>query len=278
MTELVPVADEEALFALDQRRAKAYAESGYWGDAKSIAQAYVRLEVARSLSLNPFVAMGQVHMIQGNPELGAGALSPLVKSSGKYDYRVLELTNERCRIRYFERGEPIGDSEFSMDDAVLAGYDKKNPQYRQAPRNMLFARAMSNGVAWFCPDVTGGRVYVPEDFDRESEPYDMDGDVVDDVAAAEAWSAQYAAEGEDFTIDLPGDRAATDAQRTRIAELLAELTGLEHEANLEPTDWAAWAEREGRTVSGAVLTRENARRVIEQAGIHVERLRGLTGP
>jgi hypothetical protein len=31
------------------------------------------------------------------------------------------------------------------------------------PANMLFARAISNGVKWFTPDVFQGPVYVPEE-------------------------------------------------------------------------------------------------------------------
>ena len=109
--------------------------------------------------------MSEIHVIEGKPTLGAGALSPLVKAHPRYDYRVLELTNGVCRIRFFEDGEPIGDSTFTMADAETAGYTKRNPSYGKTPRNMLFARALSNGIAWYCPDVTSGRVYVPEDFE-----------------------------------------------------------------------------------------------------------------
>jgi hypothetical protein len=42
---------------------------------------------------------------------------------------------------------------------------------------MLFARAMSNGVRWYCPDVTNGNaVYTPEELGAE---VDEDGNVID---------------------------------------------------------------------------------------------------
>jgi hypothetical protein len=42
---------------------------------------------------------------------------------------------------------------------------------------MLFARAMSNGVKWFCPDVfNGNAVYVPEELGAN---VDADGNVID---------------------------------------------------------------------------------------------------
>jgi hypothetical protein len=43
-------------------------------------------------------------------------------------------------------------------------------------RNMMFARAMSNGVKWFCPDVfDGNAVYVPEEL---GATVDGDGNVI----------------------------------------------------------------------------------------------------
>lgn len=91
------------------------------------------------------------------------------------------------RPRRTKRWEPIDDwqpwdgalgvSEFTMDDAVRAelvtevvksgsdGEDatitykrreKASEGWEKYPRNMLFARAMSNGVKWYCPDLFGG--------------------------------------------------------------------------------------------------------------------------
>lgn len=156
-------------FELNQRRAKAYSESGYWPDTKSIAQALVKIEAGQSLGLPPLVAMSEVHVIDGKPTLGAGALASLVKTSGRYDYQVVELTPTRCVLRFIDRGEPIGDSTFDLNNAKDAGLAGRGP-WKQYPRNMLFARAISNGVAWFCPDVVSGRVYTPEEIDATAGP------------------------------------------------------------------------------------------------------------
>lgn len=114
--------DTLSAFELDQRRADAYAESGYWPDAKSQAQALVKIEAGRALGLPAIVAMSEVHVIQGKPTLGAGALAALVKTSGRYDYRIVEHTEERCAIRFFdlEAGQ-LGESVFTLDDARKAG-------------------------------------------------------------------------------------------------------------------------------------------------------------
>ena len=113
---------ELATFTLDQRRAKAYAESGYWPDAKSVAQALVKIEAGRSLELPAIVAMSEIHVIEGKPSLGAGALATLVKRSGRYDYHVIELTDELCRLRFFDRGEAVGESVFTIVTPTLSAF------------------------------------------------------------------------------------------------------------------------------------------------------------
>ena len=35
--------------------------------------------------------------------------------------------------------------------------------WKNFPRNMLYARAISNGAKWHCPDVFGGPVYTPDE-------------------------------------------------------------------------------------------------------------------
>jgi hypothetical protein len=122
--------DTIGLFELDQRRANAYAESGYWPDAKSQAQALVKIEAGRALGLPAIVAMSEVHVIQGKPTLGAGALAALVKTSGRYDYRIVEHTEERCTIRFLALdGDVLGESVFTLDDPD--GEDVRRPQERR---------------------------------------------------------------------------------------------------------------------------------------------------
>lgn len=176
MTETTELAPLEQ-FELDQRRAKAYAESGYWTGMK-LAQALVKIEAGQSLGLPPLLAMNEVHVIDGKPGLGAGACAALVKASGRYDYRVIDLTNDRCILRFYDRGEPIGDSTFTIQDAETAKLLGKGP-WTQYPRNMLFARAMTNGMGWYCPDVAMGRIYTPEELGEDDIALDEELPAVD---------------------------------------------------------------------------------------------------
>lgn len=138
---------------------KAFHESGMFTDVKSAAQAVVKIQAGAEMGIPPFAAMSGIHIIQGKPTVGAGLVAANVKGSGKYDYRVVESTEKVCSIDFYQGKEKIGNSTFTIDDAKKAG--TKNLD--KFPKNMLFARAISNGVKWYTPDVFSGPVYVPEE-------------------------------------------------------------------------------------------------------------------
>lgn len=139
--------------------AKTFAESGMFTDSKAMGQAFVKIQAGQEIGIPPFAAMSGIHIIQGKPTLGAGLIASAVKGSGKYDYKVLKLDDKNCSIDFLQGGEVIGNSSFSIEDAKKA----QTKNIDKFPKNMLFARAISNGVKWFCPDVFAGPVYVPEE-------------------------------------------------------------------------------------------------------------------
>jgi hypothetical protein len=140
---------------------KAFAESGMFPDIKSAAQAIVKIQAGAELGIAPFAAMSGIHIIKGKPTIGAGIMASMVKASGKYNYRVVEQTDKKCSIDFYEGKELIGNSTFTIEEAKKAG----TQNLERFPRNMLFARAMSNGVKWYTPDVFAGPVYVPEEME-----------------------------------------------------------------------------------------------------------------
>lgn len=160
-------------FDVMQRFAKAMVTSGYFTDAKDIAQAFVKIQAGKELGIPPFAAMTGIYVIQGKPALGANVLATLIKNDPRYNYRVLEMTSDICRIQFFENGEPCGVSEFTIAEARKAG--TKNLD--KFPKNMLFARAISNGAKWYCPGIFGGApVYTPDELGAD---VDEDGNVVE---------------------------------------------------------------------------------------------------
>ena len=145
--------------------AKTFAESGMFTDAKQMGQAFVKIQAGQEIGIPPFAAMSGIHIIQGKPTIGAGLIASTVKGSGKYDYKVAEMNEKNCSIDFYQGKEKIGNSSFSIEEAKKAG--TKNID--KFPKNMLFARAISNGVKWFCPDVFSGPIYVPEEMPEVTE-------------------------------------------------------------------------------------------------------------
>jgi hypothetical protein len=143
-----------------ERVAGSMAKSGYFQDSREMAQAVVKIMAGQEMGFGPFASMIGVHIIQGKPGFSANLMAAAVKSSGRYDYRINEISDAACEITFFEGGKEAGRSRFTKEDATKAGTQNMG----KFPRNMLFARAMSNGVRWYCPDVFSGAVaYTPEE-------------------------------------------------------------------------------------------------------------------
>jgi hypothetical protein len=147
------------------KMAGTFAESGMFTDAKQMGQAFVKIQAGQEIGIPPFAAMSGIHIIQGKPTIGAGIIASCVKGSGKYDYKVKEMSDKVCSIDFFQGSENIGNSTFTIEDAKKA----LTKNIDKFPKNMLFARAISNGVKWFCPDVFAGPVYVPEEMEQVTE-------------------------------------------------------------------------------------------------------------
>lgn len=160
---LSPIPEKAEVDAL-VRVSGALARSGFFKDARQAEQAFAKLLFGRDLGLSATAAMTGVHIVEGKPELSANVQAMMVKAGRgprgeRYDYRRVELTDEACELEFYRDGELLGSERFTQQDARRAELAGK-ANYQRYPRNMLFARCMSNGVAFLCPEVTGGiRVY-----------------------------------------------------------------------------------------------------------------------
>lgn len=136
-----------------------FAKSGYFEDARDPAKAIVKILAGRELGITPFTAMNAIHIIKGKPTVSANLMAQALKASPKYDFKVIQLEDDICELEFFEGGQPVGRSTFTEDDARKAGTQNMS----KFPRNMLFARAVSNGVRFYAPDVFTSVVYTPEE-------------------------------------------------------------------------------------------------------------------
>lgn len=154
---------------------KVLAASGYFRDAQSASQAAVKVLAGQELGIKPIAAMTGIYIVKDKVFVGASLLASIVQQHPRYRYEVKTLSNEKCTITFYDGDAEAGTSEFSIDDAKRAGTQNID----KFPRNMLFARAMSNGVKWYVPGVLGGLpVYtegeIPEDAPPAPEPANQD--------------------------------------------------------------------------------------------------------
>ena len=136
--------------------------SGYFQDAKQAGQAAVKVLAGQELGFGPIASMTGIYIVKGKVTLSANLIGAAIKKAARYDYRVKHLDNTGCEIEFYQDSKPLGISEFAERDAKQAGL-VAGENWKKYPRNMYFARAMSNGAKWFCPDVFGGPVYTPDE-------------------------------------------------------------------------------------------------------------------
>ena len=172
MNELV-VRESLSLQTFDEieRLATHYANAGMFKDIKDVSQAVVKITLAKELGISAFAAMSGGLYITSNGQVGLGAstMAGKIKASKQYDYGITDHTNDKCEIDFFRNGELVGTSTYTMDDAKQAGLNSKE-NWKKHPRNMLFARALSNGAKWYCPDLWSGiSVYSMEEAEEIEE-------------------------------------------------------------------------------------------------------------
>jgi hypothetical protein len=181
-TALVTRADMAATMDVKQLQGlgEMLALSGYFeksGDMKQqVAQMCTKILAGREMGMGPFAAVQGIYLIKGKLSFAANLIASAIKASGRYDYKVKRVDDTGCEIDFFEKRngqwELSGTSTFNLKDAERAG----TQNMKAYPRNMMFARCMSNGQKWYCPDVfNGNTVYVPEELGAE---VDGDGNVV----------------------------------------------------------------------------------------------------
>jgi hypothetical protein len=129
--------------------------------------------------------MSGIHIVKGKPTIGANVIAATIKSSKKYNYTFAEFTEKACELIFFELGKECGRSRFTIEEATRAGLTAKDV-WKNYPKNLLFARAISNGAKWFCPDLfNGSPVYTAEEMgsnvDGEGNYISVEAEYVKDV-------------------------------------------------------------------------------------------------
>lgn len=201
------IRDEQKDFGELMKVGAMIAKSGYFQDAREEAQAVVKVLAGRELGIGPVTAMQGIYIVKGRVTLGANLMASLIKSSGRYNYRILELTDKVCRIQFYEDGKPVGESSFTMEDAKKAGLGGAN--WTGYARNMLFARALSNGAKWYCPDAFSGTTpYTREEIEQDG--------TIEELPTVEVDTAT----GEVIEGEAVEQKASASASRAKLIEAI----------------------------------------------------------
>ena len=177
-----------------QRLGNLLSASGYFSDAREMAQAAVKVMAGRELGIAPIASMMGINVIKGKVALSGNLIASRIRAHG-YEFVNKQMDGRGCVLEFM--GKPaadgkrrkLGESSFTEEDAKAAGL-LASDMYKKYPRNMFFNRAMSNGAKWYTPEVfAGAPIYTPEEL---GATVDEEGNVVHQEAAVE--TQQHVAE------------------------------------------------------------------------------------
>lgn len=147
--------------------ASTLAQSGMFGKGLTPQQACAKMLIGRELGLDPISSIQNIDVFDGNIFLRANLRAAKIKSTPGYDYRIAEHTDTSCSVEFTVGGRSVGLSTYTLADAKRAGLIKPGGAWEKSPRNMLFARALSNGQRWYMPELMGGRIVYDADTERD---------------------------------------------------------------------------------------------------------------
>lgn len=250
--ELATIQDQpKEKLALQQvlQLGKVLFDSGYFSDVKSASQAVVKILRGQELGIGAVTSLEQIHVIQGKTALSAGLIGSLIKSSNRYNYTITQHTDDVCEVVFMEHSKEIGRSKFTLADAEKAGLSKRD-MWKQYPRNMLFARALSNGARWHCPDAFGGAVYTPEELQaidvevipfsqaQQTSPPEQPAAIDNGKTDDDRFRRKVFAEVREFTKNNLLDEAAVD---DAMKKAVGGFYKVDSRSKLTPAQWQAIA-------------------------------------
>jgi hypothetical protein len=187
-----------------QRLARLFSASGLFGRPtgnpdQHMAECAIKILAGAECGFGPFASSAGVAVINGKPGFGANLLAQAIKRHPLYDYRVLEKTDQVCRIKFLAGKEELGVETFTIQMAERANLIGKGGPWKQYPEAMLFARCLSAGMRTHCPDALGGApAYTPEELGAQGQ-IDENGVVVADVTEESRPAPRGLSSTEDLT-------------------------------------------------------------------------------
>ena len=238
--------------------AQALSDSGMLPAAyrKNPANVLWAIEYGAALGIQPVVAIGLVHTMDGKPVASATKIGGLVRKAGHRLRVEADDTRAVAKISRADDKDYWFEAAFSMADAKRAGIDR-NPTWGKYPKAMMIARATTAVARMACPEVLMGVEFTAEELGGSAMPEDLPsgaavvvsegrwsdaerkafcaelGRLGIDYAAAAAWSESRG---------MPRPSAMTPAMRTKMLQALAGPLRAEFDAWCAPAPAAVDAE------------------------------------
>jgi hypothetical protein len=117
--------------------------------------------------------ISEVHIVEGKPTLSYQVILSKVRmftgphGTDRYSFKYTRRDDECVEIEWLINGEVVGTSKCDTADAKRMGLDGRGT-WKKYPRQMRTARAATEGVNAFMPEVMGGSIYTPEEMGFDS--------------------------------------------------------------------------------------------------------------
>jgi hypothetical protein len=241
-----------------QRLARLFSASGLFGRAAGndrdahMAECAIKILAGLEAGFGSFASISGISVINGKPGYGANLLAQAIKRHPLYDYRVLEKTDQVCRIKFLAGKEELGVETFTIQMAERANLIGKGGPWKQYPEAMLFARCLSAGMRTHCPDALGGApAYTPEELGAQGQ-IDENGVVVATITEEPRPAPRTLSSTEDLTA---GALRACEARGLTPAGLVAMCQELSNGEAIElaqlPRNYLARLAKNGVTPESA---------------------------
>jgi hypothetical protein len=162
-------------------------------------------EWAAARGVDLLTTMQTVAFISGKPVIDATMQRALAVRAG-YEVSVVDVSDKAATVIVGKGDKELGRTTFTMQDAAAAGLTGKD-NWKKNPKAMLVARATSQAMRWFAPDVMVG-VYDLDEVESDAvtvlapEPTDLVEDVVDAEVVEPDVRSVVAGLDEDTAADL----------------------------------------------------------------------------
>lgn len=212
--------------------------SKVFGDIESKEAAAIKILAGHERGFTPFQSMSMFDFIQGRPTLNAHGKATLINSSGDFRMKINELTPKNCSITVYRKNDSgewkaINTQTFSIEDAKQAELTtgKNAHSWRRYPRNMLFARCVSNIWRWDTAELNVRKLDPGQIQEFEAEELALDGEVengngngsaVIDGEIVDVQTGEVLAESQD-NADAEAVDAEYDAKRFETVESITAL-------------------------------------------------------